>query len=234
MIVLVYRGGPVDSRGVLAYEQYHDDEKLRHFGSERRQEMIGAEKQILWQAYSLVLNGEGEISERYGWSAREKMKLRRRVALLALTGVVARGTFAFVVTPWCARNIRTRHGFLPAPGLSSVPRQILSDDMVPTTIEKFMQGEVPGLSKATLGEYLERGWVRIKGDNGAESAIRFRDELVFEGDTVAVLLPKLGSDVAIGADRDIVLDAAAVEWVSIPAIPRSSSLPRRVAGRGGG
>ena len=148
--------------------------------------------------------------------------MKLRMALLTLTGVVARGTFAFVVTPWCARNIRTRHGFLPAPGLSSVPRQILSDDMVPTTIEKFMQGEVPGLSKATLGEYLERGWVRIKGDNGAESAIRFRDELVFEGDTVAVLLPKLGSDVAIGADRDIVLDAAAVEWVSIPAIPRSS------------
>jgi hypothetical protein len=169
------------------------------------------------------------MSERYGWSAREKMKLRRRVALLALTGVVARGTFAFVVTPWWARNTRTRHGFLPvlsfpcrAPGLSSVPLQILSDDMVPTTIEKFMQGEAPGLSKATLGEYLERGWLRIKGGNGAESQIRFRDELVFPGDTVAVLLPKLGSDVALGGDSDMVLDAAALEWVSIPASPRSS------------
>jgi hypothetical protein len=96
--------------------------------------------------------------------------------------------------------------------------------MVPTTIEKFMQGEAPGLSKAAVGEYLERGWLRlrIKGDNGAESPIRFRDELVFPGDTVAVLLPKLGSDVALGADRDTVLDAAAVEWVSIHASPRSS------------
>jgi hypothetical protein len=147
--------------------------------------------------------------------------MKLRVALLALTGVVARGTFAFVVTPLCARHTRTvRSSFLcRAPGLSSVPRQILSDDMVPTTIEKFMQGEAPGLSKAAVGEYLERGWLRLrtKGDNGPESPIRFRDELVFPGDTVAVLLPKLGSDMALGADRDIVLDAAAVEWVSIPA-----------------
>lgn len=152
--------------------------------------------------------------------------MKLRVALLALTGVVARGTFAFVVAPLCSRHTRTVRLSFPcrAPGLSSVPREILSDDMVPTTIEKFMQGEAPGLSKAAVGEYLERGWLRlrIKGDNGAESPIRFRDELVFPGDTVAVLLPKLGSDVALGADRDIVLDAAAVEWVSIHASPRSS------------
>ena len=31
MVVMGYRGGPVDSRGVLAYEQDHDDEKVRHW-----------------------------------------------------------------------------------------------------------------------------------------------------------------------------------------------------------
>lgn len=160
----------------------------------------------------------------------------RRLLWLVLWGamLVRRGALALVPSLGvsCAR-VRTSPFVRPDRPFASRGRLIKvlglccrGDGAIPTAIEKFLQVAAPGLAKETIAFYLDQKLLRCvpaPGVGGSGTTpLRVRDDLIFPGDIVEVLLPKLdpvsGGDVDAASQTD---DTG--EWVSISAGPRSGA-----------